>query len=85
MRAATYILCNFVCLLCAILLVRGYLRGRHRLLLWSSLCFIGLTISNLLVFLDLIVWPSVDLYPWRLGTAAISMFLLLFGLIWEGE
>ena len=85
MRAATYILCTAVCLLCAIMLTRGYFRGRHRLLLWSGLCFIGLTISNFLVFLDLIVLPSVNLYRMRLGTAAVSMLLLLYGLIWESE
>jgi ABC-type Fe3+ transport system permease subunit len=84
MRAAT-LLCTLVCLLCAILLTRGYFRGRRRLLLWSALCFVGLTISNLFVFLDLIVWPDVDLYRFRLAAAALSMLLLLYGLIWEGE
>lgn len=85
MRAATYILCTAVCLLCAIMLTRGYFRGRHRLLLWSGLCFIGLTLSNLFLFLDLIVFPDVNLYRFRLATAAISMLLLLYGLIWESE
>jgi hypothetical protein len=53
--------------------------------LWSSICFFGLAISNLLVFLDLVVFANVDLYFWRLLTAAVSMLLLLYGLIWEGE
>jgi hypothetical protein len=83
---AVYILGTLVALACAILLLRGYLRGRQKLLLWSSLCFFGLAISNFLVFIDLIILPvQIDLYPLRLATAAAAMLLLLYGLIWEEE
>ena len=85
MGPAVYVLGILTTLACGILLLRGYLRGRKRLLLWSSLCFFGLALSNLLVFVDIIILPKVDLYLWRLGTAAIAMLLLLYGLIWEGE
>jgi hypothetical protein len=85
MAAAVYILGTLLALSCAILLLRGYIRGRQRLLLWSGLCFLGLSASNLLVFFDLILFPARDLYLARLGTAAIAMLLLLYGLIWEGE
>jgi hypothetical protein len=72
-------------LLCAVLLLRGYLRTRTRLLLWSALCFFGLAVSNLLIFVDLVIFPNLDLYIWRLLTAAVAMMVLLYGLIWEGE
>ena len=86
MAAAVYIIGTLVALACAILLLRGYVKGRQKLLLWSSLCFFGLAISNLLVFVDLIVLPTQgDLYLPRLAAAAIAMLLLLYGLIWEGE
>jgi hypothetical protein len=86
MAAAVYIIGTLVALACAILLLRGYVKGRQKLLLWSSLCFFGLAISNLLVFVDLIVFPTqIDLYLPRLATAAVAMLLLLYGLIWEGE
>jgi Family of unknown function (DUF5985) len=85
MRPAAYILCTVVSFLCAVLLLRGYVRGRHRLLLWSGLCFSGLTISNALVFFDLVLLPAVNLYPVRETTTALSMLILLFGMIWEGE
>ncbi len=39
--------------LCAFLLLRAYARVRQRLLLWSGLCFVGLTISNAILFVDL--------------------------------
>jgi Family of unknown function (DUF5985) len=86
MAGAVYTVGTLVALCCAILLLRGYARGRQRLLLWSSLCFFGLAISNGLVFVDMIVLPTQnDLYPLRLATAAVAMLLLLYGLIWEGE
>jgi Family of unknown function (DUF5985) len=82
---SVYLLGAAVALICGVLLMRGYFRRRRGLLLWSSLCFIGLAISNLLVFVDLVLLPEKDLYVWRLGTAAVAMLLLLYGLIWEGE
>ena len=86
MAATVYVLGTLTTLLCAVLLLRAYGRVRQRLLLWSGFCFVGLTLSNALVFVDLILLPTeVNLYVARLGTAAISMSFLLFGLIWEGE
>jgi hypothetical protein len=85
MAPAVYILGTLVALACGILLLRGYGRGRQRLLLWSGICFLGLSLSNFLIFVDLIILPERDLYLFRLATAALSMLLLLYGLIWEGE
>jgi Family of unknown function (DUF5985) len=85
MAAAVYLLGVLVTFSCGALLLRAYTRVSKRLLLWSSICFFGLALSNLLVFLDLVVLPAVDLYFWRLLTAAASMLALLYGLIWEGE
>ena len=82
MESAVYILGAVTSLLCALLLLRGYSRVRKRLLLWSGLCFAVLTISNALVFVDLVMYPDVDLYLLRLITAAIAMLLLLYGLVW---
>jgi hypothetical protein len=84
MASFFYILCGLVSLICTVLLMRAYAQSRMRLLLWSGLCFLGLTISNLLVFVDLSILPQIDLYLVRLTTAAIAMLILLFGLIWEG-
>ena len=85
MAPAVYILGTLVALACGIVLLRGYARGRQRLLLWSGICFLGLSLSNFLIFVDLIILPERDLYLFRLVTAALSMLLLLYGLIWEGE
>ena len=85
MAAAVYILGTVVAIACGVLLLRGYLHGRQKLLLWSSVCFFGLGISNFLVFLDLVILPDVDLYLARLLSGAIAMLFLLYGLIWEGQ
>jgi len=85
MAEAVYLIGILVTLVCAVLLLRGYARGRKRLLLWSGVCFTGLTITNVLVFVDLVLVPTVDLYLWRLAAAAVSMGFLLYGLIWESR
>lgn len=85
MAAVVYCLGTAVTLLCALLLLRSYVRVRTRLLLWSGLCFAGLTLSNLLVIIDLVVLTQVDLYLWRLATAALAMLVLLYGLVFESE
>ena len=78
-----YLLGAIVTCVCATLLLRGFVRSRNRLLLWSGLCFVGLTISNTLLFIDLELFPEFDLYMWRLGTAAGGMVLLVYGLVFE--
>jgi hypothetical protein len=85
MPYAVNILGTVTVALCAILLLRSYFARKTRLLLWSGLCFAGLTLSNALLFIDLIVVPHVNLYAWRLGVAAASITLLLYGLVFESE
>jgi len=79
---AIYIVHTVVSLLCSVLLLRAYSQVRKRLLLWSGLYFAGSTLVNALVFMDLIVVPSIDLYPLRLGVSLIAAGMLVFGLIW---
>jgi len=83
--AVIYSLCPVTALLCAWLLLQAYGRNRYRLLLWSGLCFAGLTANNLLLVLDKVVLPEIDLALWRLGVALLAMLVLLYGLIWNTE
>jgi hypothetical protein len=85
MTPALYVLTCLTTLLCAILLLRAYAAVRRKLLLWSGLCFVGLSVSNLLVIADLLLFPKIDLFSYRLGSAAVAMALLLYGLIWESR
>ena len=85
MAPTVYMLGILISGACSALLLRGYARARKKLLLWSGLCFAGLVVSNFLIFADLVLLPEIDLYRYRLATAALSMLLLLYGLIWESE
>lgn len=80
-----YALCAGAALLCTLLLLRGYLFTGTRLLLWSTLCFAGLTANNVLVILDLVIFPEIDLFIWRTVAALLGVGALLFGLLWEGR
>lgn len=81
---AIYALCALTSLACALLLARGYRRSRARLLLWSSLCFAGLCLNNVLLIVDLRLLPTTDLLIVRQLPALVGIALLLYGLIWEG-
>ena len=83
MAEVVYVMCALTSLACAVLLARGYLRSRSRLLLWSSLCFLGLAANNVLLFVDLVVVPSSDLSLLRVGTALAGVAVLVYGLVWD--
>lgn len=83
MAEAVYLLCALTSAACALLLLRGYRGSRSRLLFWSFLCFAGLAVSNALLFIDIVVIPSVDLQSWRSVTALLAMMVLIYGLVWE--
>ena len=85
MGALVYALCALTALFCAYLLLQAYRRGGYRLLLWSGLCFVGLTLNNLMLVLDKLVFPDVDLSIWRTSVALAAMLVLLYGLIWDSE
>jgi hypothetical protein len=83
MAAGVYILCALTSTFCAALLLRAYRLHHARLLFWSSLCFIGLALNNILLFVDLIVVPQIDLQPVRNVAALLGVGVMLFGLIWD--
>jgi len=83
MAEAVYTLCALTSFLCAVLLVQSWRRTRARILLWSSLCFVGLAANNLLLLIDLVFVPDVDLARMRAVTATGALAVLVTGLIWE--
>jgi hypothetical protein len=80
-----YILCTLTSFACAWLLFASYRRTRYRLLFWSGSCFAVMTINNLFLVLDKVVFPDMDLLPLRLVSALLALALLLYGLIYEKE
>lgn len=84
MAKLVFILCALTSLTCATMLFRSYLTNKGRLLLWSGLCFTGLTLNNTLLVIDLIILPSsVDFSTYRAIPALVGLIVLIYGLIWE--
>jgi len=84
MAGVIYGLCALTALLCAWLLLQAYRRSRYKLLLWSGLCFAGLTLNNILLIVDKLV-VTYDLAIWRSATALVALMVLLYGLIWDAK
>lgn len=85
MAEAVYLLCAITSIACSALLLRGWLGSRSRLLFWSSICFAGFAVNNVLLFLDLVVAPEVDLAAVRAVAALAAITILVFGLVWESR
>lgn len=85
MAGTVYSLCALTAAFCAFLLLQSYARSGYRLLVWSGLCFVGLTLNNVFLVLDKVVFPDVDLSVTRSAAALIAMCILLYGLVWDAE
>ena len=72
-------------LMCTVLLFRAFAANGVRLLLWSALCFVCLTVNNLLLFVDLAVFPDADLRLPRLVAALTGVLFLLYGFLREAD
>ena len=83
MATVVYGVCALSSLACAVLLLRGFLNTRVRLLLWSGLCFVGLAANNIILFVDVRVVPGIDLSAWRTLPAGSGVAFLIYGLVWD--
>jgi len=80
---AVYVACALLSATCAWLLLRAWIRGREKLLLWSGLCFIGIAANNVLLFVDLRILTQIDLSIVRMIPSLAGIGVLIFGLVWE--
>jgi hypothetical protein len=86
MATMIYSLCALTSITCLVLLWRSWRASGARLLFWSALCFAALSVNNVLLVLDRVVWPvEVTLTLPRMVAALVAVLLLLFGLIWEED
>ena len=79
-----YFTCALTAFACFVLLWRSWRANRAPLLLWSALCFAGLTLSNVLLVLDKL-FVAQDLTPYRLAVTLAALSLLVFGLVWGDD
>ena len=80
---AIYLLGAATSVLAAFLLLRQYWRRPTSLLFWSSIAFLCLATNSILVYLDLSVFPNIDLSLPRGVAAAVAMIALVYGLVRE--
>lgn len=85
MAEAVYFLCALAGAACTVLLLRAYARSRVRLLLWSGLCFTGLTLNNVFLIADKVLFPEVNLFGARSAAALAGLLVLVYGLVWDSE
>lgn len=83
MSEATYILCLLTSLVSAALLARAAHANGVRLLWWGAAFFVGMALNNLLLLVDFLVGPGLDLSLWPNVAALASVLLLIYALIWE--
>jgi hypothetical protein len=82
MDTAVFVLCGLTSVVCALLLLRAYLAGGGRLLLGALICFVGLAINNVILFVDEVV-GSLPEFHWRGIPAVAGLLVLLFVLVVE--
>jgi hypothetical protein len=76
-----YVLCALTSMGCTLLLIGRYRKTRVDLLFWSAAAFFCFTITNILLFVDLVVIKDIDLGLWRNGFTFGGVIVLLYGLI----
>ena len=64
MPGLVYLLCTATSLASGLLLLRGAVTRGGGLLFWSSLCFFGMALNNVLMYIDAVVVPGIDLSFW---------------------
>lgn len=85
MAPAVYLLCALTSLACAVLLLRSYRTRKVPLLLYSGLAFVGFTLGNAMLVVDVVVVPTVDLMLFRSLPVLAGLMVLLYGLVWDAK
>ncbi len=76
-----YLLCAVTSVTCSVLLLRQYRRSRSALLFTSGIAFLCFAGSNVILFVDLVMLPEIDLKIWRNLLTLVGVVQLLCALI----
>lgn len=83
MATAVYALCGLTAIACVALLLRSYAASREPLLLGASLCFAGLAINNIVLFVDKVVVTDTSLATWRTVPQFAGLAAFALTLVWQ--
>ncbi|MBX3034198.1 MAG: hypothetical protein KF865_09765 [Bdellovibrionaceae bacterium] len=78
-----YILCAVTSCVCALLQWRAYMKAKSRFLLWTTICFVAIFLNNVMLFVDLLTGPTINLVLPRSFVLLGGLCILLYGFIWE--
>lgn len=81
MGDVVYLLCALTSLGCTALLWGRYRKSRVGLLFWSGMAFLAFTFTNILLFLDNVVFPDIPFLMARNCLTLTGIIVLLYGLI----
>lgn len=85
-KGILYLLSVIACFACMLLLFRGYINTRLRILLWTALCFVCLTANNVLIFVDLVLLPTdIDLRLPRHLASLTGLMFMIYGFIFDAD
>lgn len=85
MEKLVYLFCAITYAGCAVLLLRSYFRARVKLVFWGCVFFVCYALTNVVLFIDLVLVPSMDLSPFRDALTLGGLVAIIFGLIKEGD
>ena len=83
MDIVVYVLCTVASIVCAALLFSSWRASRASLLLWTMVCFVGLALNNVLLLIDEVIAPDVELATLRAVPALAGVMALVYGLVRE--
>jgi hypothetical protein len=78
-----YLLGAAISLASGLLLLRGAAKQGGGLLLWSSVCFFGMAVNNILMYVNFVVFVNVNLDIWPHVASLVSVMILNVALIWH--
>jgi len=84
MSSIVFSLCAIASIYVAYLLFKAYRLRPSSILFWSALCFAGLALNNIFLFVDLVLLPvEVDFAMLRNSIIVASVGSLIYGLVWD--
>jgi hypothetical protein len=83
MSGVIFLLCMLTSFVSGVLLWRAAAGPSRRLLIWSAFFFFGMGFNNAILFADVMVGPQTDLTMPANLVAVVSVFALLYALVWE--
>lgn len=78
-----YGLCMVTSCLCAGALIQQYRKTQLKLLFWSGVCFVGFALNNMLLMLDYLLPPTIDLSVARAIPALLGLMVMIIAFIQE--